>query len=281
MLDVETGQTRLVYDKAVGETLTSDFPAVPTWSPNGRALLAFRTDNPGTDKQATDLRLIPVDGGEVRRIPLGAELTRLLSPGRGAQRPTVRDIVWSPDGGSLAFVVSSSRVETWVIENSGWRSRARRMRLRGSSVGQTSRRSRLFLGLLFALAVTTVEIASRLEAAAGRDAHAVVPQSEDPSGLPLIPHSDWTCISQRRRIIPSLPRSWRSVGGFSPKSACRPMAARRARAVINGRERSRTAGGWRVAFSAGPAGAMCPRFSIVRTARRSPGTDAPPRSRIR
>jgi Tol biopolymer transport system component len=117
VLDVETGQTRLVYDKAVGETQTSNSSAVPTWSPNGRALLVARTDNPGTDKQATDLRLIPVDGGEVRRIPLGAELTRLLSPGRGAQRPTVRDIVWSPDGGSLAFVLSASRLETWVIEN--------------------------------------------------------------------------------------------------------------------------------------------------------------------
>ncbi len=117
VLDIETGQTRVVYDKAAGETLTSDSRAVPTWSPNGRALLVDRTENQGTDKQATDLRLIPVDGGEVRRIPLGAELTRLLSPGRGAQRPTLRDIVWSPDGGRLAFVLTAKRNETWVLEN--------------------------------------------------------------------------------------------------------------------------------------------------------------------
>ena len=29
----------------------------------------------------------------------------------------MRDIVWSPDGGSLAFVLSASRLETWLIEN--------------------------------------------------------------------------------------------------------------------------------------------------------------------
>jgi serine/threonine protein kinase/Tol biopolymer transport system component len=118
ILDLETGQTRVVYDKAAGETLTSDSLAVPTWSPGGAALLVDRTENQRTDKQATDFRLIPVDGGEVRRIPLGAELTRLLSPpGRGAQRPTMHRIAWSPDGRRLAFVLSASGLETWVIEN--------------------------------------------------------------------------------------------------------------------------------------------------------------------
>ena len=120
VLDIDTGQARVVHDKAVGDTYTytgTDSLAVPTWSPNGRALLVNRTENPRTDKQATVLRLIPVDGGEVRRIPLGAELTRLLSAGRGAQRPIMRDIVWSPDGGRLAFVLSASQVETFVIEN--------------------------------------------------------------------------------------------------------------------------------------------------------------------
>jgi Tol biopolymer transport system component len=118
ILDLETGQTRVVYDKAAGETLTSDSPAVPTWSPRETALLVDRTENQRTDRQATDLRLIPVDGGEVRRIPLGAELTRLLSPpGRRAQRPNLHHIDWSPDGGRLAFVLSDSGLETWVIEN--------------------------------------------------------------------------------------------------------------------------------------------------------------------
>jgi Tol biopolymer transport system component len=118
ILDLETGRTRVVYDKAAGETLTSHSQAVPTWSPRGTALLVDRTENQGTDRQATDLRLIPVDGGEVRRIPLGAELTRLLSPpGRSAQRPNMHHIDWSPDGGRLAFVLSDSGLDTWVIEN--------------------------------------------------------------------------------------------------------------------------------------------------------------------
>jgi len=110
VLDIETGQTRVIYDEAIGETLRF---GVPTWSPNGRALLVDRTENPGTGKQATDLRLIPVDGGEVQRIPLGAELTRLLSTGR----PTIGSFVWSPDGGHLSFVLSARRLETLVLEN--------------------------------------------------------------------------------------------------------------------------------------------------------------------
>ena len=112
VLDLETPQTRVVYDKAAGETLTPDSRAVPTWSPDGRALLVQRTE-----KQVTDLRLIPVDGGEVRRIPLGAELTKLLASGRGGPPPTLREIVWSPDGSQLALVLSASRIETLVLEN--------------------------------------------------------------------------------------------------------------------------------------------------------------------
>ena len=112
VLDLETGRTRVVYDKAAGETLTPDSRAVPTWSPDGRALLVQRTE-----KQVTDLRLIAVDGGEVRRIPLGAELTKLLASGRGGPRPALREIVWSPDGRQLALVLSASRIETLVLEN--------------------------------------------------------------------------------------------------------------------------------------------------------------------
>jgi hypothetical protein len=50
-------------------------------------------------------------------MPLGAEFTRLLSPGRGGPRPTMRDVVWSPDGSRLAFVLQARQRETWVIEN--------------------------------------------------------------------------------------------------------------------------------------------------------------------
>ena len=120
VVDLDTGTSRVVHDKAPGDTYTytaADSLGVPTWSPNGRELLVHRTENPRTNKQTTVLRLIPLDGGEVRPIPLGTELTRLLSPGRGVQRPTIRDLAWSPDGDRLAFVLSAETMETFVIEN--------------------------------------------------------------------------------------------------------------------------------------------------------------------
>jgi Tol biopolymer transport system component len=120
VLDLGTGQPRVVHDKAADDTYTYtavDSLAVPTWSPNGRALLVNRTENPRTKNQATVLRLIPIDGGAVRQIPLGTELTRLLSSGRGAQGPTMRDLAWSPAGDKLAFVLSAETMETFVLEN--------------------------------------------------------------------------------------------------------------------------------------------------------------------
>ena len=112
VLDVETGRARRVTTDT-----GADAAEFLTWSPNGRALLVMRTENAGTGKETTELRLTPVDGGEVRRIPLGAELTWLLSPNRGVQRRTIRSLAWSPDGGRLAFVLSASRPETWIIES--------------------------------------------------------------------------------------------------------------------------------------------------------------------
>jgi Tol biopolymer transport system component len=120
VLDLDTGKSRVLYDKAPGDTYTytvADSLAVPTWSPDGRALLVNRTENPRTNKQTTVLRLIPIDGGTVRQIPLGTELTRLLSSGRGGQKPTIRDLAWSPAGDRLAFVLSAENMETFVIEN--------------------------------------------------------------------------------------------------------------------------------------------------------------------
>ena len=108
VVDIETGHAHSV--------LTSDAAEFLSWSPDGRALLVTRIENAGTEKETTELRLIPVDGGEVRRIPPGAELTRLLSPS-GTPRRTMHQVVWSPDGGRLAFVLSASRPETWIIEN--------------------------------------------------------------------------------------------------------------------------------------------------------------------
>jgi Tol biopolymer transport system component len=113
VVDIETGQSRILLDEAIGMSFeTAIILGTPTWSPDGRAILITRTE-----KQVTDLRLVPVAGGEVRRIPLGAELTRLSSSVSGQLRPALGTIVWSPDGALLAFGLSSARQETWLLEN--------------------------------------------------------------------------------------------------------------------------------------------------------------------
>ena len=122
VLDLESGQTRVLRDSATG---TANSPSaygaseVPTWSKSGHTLLVNRTESPGTDKQTMELRLVPTDGGEIRRIPLDPELTRVLSvsTGRGAPKPNIERIAWSPDGTQLAFGVNASQLGTFMIEN--------------------------------------------------------------------------------------------------------------------------------------------------------------------
>ena len=120
IMDLESGQARVLRDSGTGDPQSAYRPSeVPTWSTDGRALLVNRTESPGTEKQAMDLRLIPTDGGEIRRIPLGPELMRVLSvpAGRGAPRPSIEHIAWSPDGTQLAFGVRATRVDTFMIDN--------------------------------------------------------------------------------------------------------------------------------------------------------------------
>jgi serine/threonine protein kinase len=118
VLDIESGQARVLHDEVAGESGAADRqPGMPAWSNNGRALLVQRTDNRETDGRDIELRLIPTDGGPVRRILFAAELTRLLSPRSGAPRPTIQSVAWSPDGSRLAFAVRASRIESFVIED--------------------------------------------------------------------------------------------------------------------------------------------------------------------
>jgi Tol biopolymer transport system component len=118
VLDVESGEARVLHDEVNGETLSyGQRSEVPTWSPSGRALLVQRDDSQETGKQDTELRLIPADGSGVRRIPLPSELTRPPSSRPGASKPTIRSVVWSPDGSRLAFAVRASRVDSFVIED--------------------------------------------------------------------------------------------------------------------------------------------------------------------
>jgi Tol biopolymer transport system component len=96
-VDIATGQARVVFNGGAGSSV---------WSPDGRALLIG----------PQELRLIPIDGGEVRPIPFGVELTRLLTHG-GTKKPFMGGIDWSPDGSRLAFVVGVARRDSWLIEN--------------------------------------------------------------------------------------------------------------------------------------------------------------------
>jgi Tol biopolymer transport system component len=118
VLDIETGQTRVLHDEVAGESRSAGQRSeLPTWSPDGRALLVQRDDSHETGRQGAEMRLIPADGAAVRRIPFPAELTRLLSARPGAPRPTLESVVWSPDGSRLAFALRASRVESFLIED--------------------------------------------------------------------------------------------------------------------------------------------------------------------
>ena len=110
VVNIETGQARVVYRAAVGETIPVD---TLTWSPGGGALLVRTTT---ADGKAIQLRRIAI-GGEVRPFAVGPELKRLLSPGRGAPTPSMENVSSSPDGNRLAFLVRASQRDTWVLEN--------------------------------------------------------------------------------------------------------------------------------------------------------------------
>jgi len=113
VVDIKTGQARVVLDETVGTNVgTSIVLGEPTWSSDGRAVLITRTE-----KQVTDLHLIPVAGGEIQRIPLGTELTRLSASVSGRLRPPLGNVVWSPDGAKLAFGLSSSQIDASLLEN--------------------------------------------------------------------------------------------------------------------------------------------------------------------
>jgi Tol biopolymer transport system component len=70
----------------------------PTWMPNGRAILIT---NETTDR--TELLLVPVGGGQPRKIDVGAL--------------RFQNIQVNPDGRQVAYVSGEAKEELWVLEN--------------------------------------------------------------------------------------------------------------------------------------------------------------------
>ena len=118
VLDTESSQLRVVHDEVPGENaLAGPPPEGPTWSPSGRSLLASRIENRQADRRDTEFRLIPTDGGAVRKLPFASGLARLLSSKPGTPRPSIQSVVWSPDGSRLALALRASRIVSFMIDD--------------------------------------------------------------------------------------------------------------------------------------------------------------------
>ena len=91
----------------VRELLRGDGSLMPpafgtiAWAPDGRSVLFAKRTSPGGLK--TELWLIPVQGGEPRKLDLTAE--------------NMRDLSVHPDGRRIAFTAGQGRSEVWVMEN--------------------------------------------------------------------------------------------------------------------------------------------------------------------
>jgi Tol biopolymer transport system component len=115
LADTEAGQARVLVDENSGMTLeTSVVLGVPAWLPDGRSLLVPRSA--GTNWP--ELRVVPLDGGRSSVLPLDPSFARQAAMGADNNlAPAIREVVLSPDGARLAFVLSASRLDTWVMEN--------------------------------------------------------------------------------------------------------------------------------------------------------------------
>jgi Tol biopolymer transport system component len=71
------------------------------WTPDGRSVLFARKINSGSLK--TELWLVPIQGGEPRKLELTAE--------------NMRDLSVHPDGRHIAFTAGKPKSEIWVMEN--------------------------------------------------------------------------------------------------------------------------------------------------------------------
>ncbi len=77
------------------------FPGSVAWAPDGQSVLF--TKQPSLADTKTELWLIPVQGGEPRKLDLTAENMRELSV--------------HPDGRRVAFTAGENKQTVWVMEN--------------------------------------------------------------------------------------------------------------------------------------------------------------------
>jgi Tol biopolymer transport system component len=71
------------------------------WAPDGRSVLCARQPSPSDSK--TEMWLIPVQGGEPRKLDLAED--------------NMRDLSVHPDGRHIAFTAGRDRSEVCVMEN--------------------------------------------------------------------------------------------------------------------------------------------------------------------
>ena len=113
MVDTETGQARVLVDEKSGMTMdTSVNLGGPGWLPGGRAIVIPRS----AGGKWPELRVVPLDGSRTTTLPLDASFAGGTA-GANNLGPSIRDVVCSPDGTRLAFVLTASRLDTWVVEN--------------------------------------------------------------------------------------------------------------------------------------------------------------------
>jgi Tol biopolymer transport system component len=113
VVDAETGRARTLMEEKSGTTLeTTVSLGVPAWSPDGRALIVPRT----VGQNMSEFRVVPLDDRDTRSFVLDGAFTRQVTAG-GGDAPQVRDVMWSPDGTRMTFVLLAFRADTWMIEN--------------------------------------------------------------------------------------------------------------------------------------------------------------------
>lgn len=77
------------------------FPVSVAWAPDSQSVLFVKQPKPGDSK--SELWLIPVKGGEPRKLDLTAE--------------NMRELCVHPDGRRVAYTAGADKQEVWVMEN--------------------------------------------------------------------------------------------------------------------------------------------------------------------